>query len=217
MSRRVMAPRKASASKALLLGLSCLSLSAALPTSPAGKADACWSDTSASEINQYLRSSGSGAVVRLCPKTVVYLDTPILFTAPKQEISTAGYPEDDTRAILVTGKAPDDGSRSRSSTVNYVATAIDASCRHCEKARVKNLRIEGRRSEAGAVQGGGAAVEVTDGAIVSHLQISEPRGSSAINLARKTISKGVVQAQAADSDLDSFNKQVYLLGGLHHR
>ena len=44
--------------------------------------------------------------MQLCPNSVLQLSGPIFFTAKDQELSTEGYPTDDSRAKLVcTGDA----------------------------------------------------------------------------------------------------------------
>ncbi|KAJ7849839.1 hypothetical protein B0H14DRAFT_3085987 [Mycena olivaceomarginata] len=58
-------------------------------------------DTVADRINTLLNSSGPGYVLNLCPNTEYMLQSPLLFAAPNQEISTEGYPTDDSRATLV--------------------------------------------------------------------------------------------------------------------
>jgi hypothetical protein len=44
---------------------------------------------------------GPGKKVKICPGTTLKLSGPIIFTGKDQELSTEGYPKDDSRAKLV--------------------------------------------------------------------------------------------------------------------
>lgn len=67
----------------------------------------CVSNASnADALQQLLISGGQGYVLRLCPNQVYYLDKPILFNNTNQEISTAGYPRDNSRATMVVNGEP---------------------------------------------------------------------------------------------------------------
>ncbi|KAH9077063.1 hypothetical protein EDB83DRAFT_2348001 [Lactarius deliciosus] len=58
-------------------------------------------NTVADRLNIALNSSGPGFVLQLCPNAHYMIQAPILFAAPNQEISTVGYPTDNSRATLV--------------------------------------------------------------------------------------------------------------------
>lgn len=53
------------------------------------------------EMNALLMAKGENFVLSLCPSTTYQLETTLILTAAGQEVSTLGYPTDDTRAMLV--------------------------------------------------------------------------------------------------------------------
>ena len=60
------------------------------------------------------------------------IQAPILFAAPDQEISTLGYPTDDSRAILVVS-GPVTNSQSHT-------TAVDGTCPNCSGVKLRNIQ-----------------------------------------------------------------------------
>src|SRR5690348_498281 len=62
---------------------------------------ACLSSGNQDTINNLLTQGGPNTVVSLCPGTTIPITAPIVFTAAGQEISTEGYPTDDTRATVI--------------------------------------------------------------------------------------------------------------------
>ncbi|KAH6614648.1 hypothetical protein B0J18DRAFT_452194 [Chaetomium sp. MPI-SDFR-AT-0129] len=109
---------------------------------------ACLSSATSTTINTLLTTGGANTLISLCPGTTVPLTSPIIFTAPGQEISTAGYPTDSTRATLLIQPGTNTTSAIRGNWQDYV--------------RVRNLQIDGNRPKAGAL-GGDALLEMGGG------------------------------------------------------
>jgi len=91
------------------------------------------SNTVTTRLNTLLNSSGSGYVLSLCPSTQYFIDAPILFTSPNQEISTFGYPTDNTRAVLVVNGAVSNGTGQ--------TTAVDGTCANCDGVKLRNVQV----------------------------------------------------------------------------
>ena len=90
-------------------------------------------NTVTDRLNALLRDNRDGYVLRLCPKQRYFIQAPIAFTHPKQEISTLGDPTGDDRAVLaVTGPV----ANGLGHTV-----AIDATCATCEGVKIKNIQV----------------------------------------------------------------------------
>jgi hypothetical protein len=83
-------------------------------------------------LNLALQSSGSGFILNLCPDAQYMIQAPILFTAPNQEISTQGYPTDDSRAILVVSGSVANGQGH--------TTAVDGTCGNCNGVKLRNIQ-----------------------------------------------------------------------------
>ncbi|KAK0190468.1 hypothetical protein F5146DRAFT_1223358 [Armillaria mellea] len=79
----------------------------------------------------------TGYRLSLCAGAEYLLQSPILFAAPQQEISTVGYPTGDERATL--------SSMDRSSMEQGHTTAIDGTCANCTGIKIKNIQINGTR------------------------------------------------------------------------
>jgi hypothetical protein len=90
-------------------------------------------NTLTDRMNIALNSSGPDFVLRLCPGTRYMIEAPILFAAPNQEISTAGYPTDDTRATLVVDGPVADGTGH--------TTAVDGTCANCSGVKLRNIQV----------------------------------------------------------------------------
>lgn len=84
-------------------------------------------NTVTSRLNLALSSSGKGYILSLCPNEQYLIQAPILFTAPGQEISTAGYPTDNSRATLVVSGAGQ-------------TTAVDGTCGNCGGVKLRNVQ-----------------------------------------------------------------------------
>lgn len=90
--------------------------------SPAADREGCLWDVDGKEINRLLSdgqshseiiryelvlmvicstTGGPGTIISLCPRTIIQLTSPIVFTSKSQQISTHGYPTDEEdKAIL---------------------------------------------------------------------------------------------------------------------
>jgi hypothetical protein len=89
-------------------------------------------NTVTDRLNLALNSSGSGFVLQLCPNARYMIQAPILFAAPNQEISTSGYPTDDSRATLVVSGPVENGQGH--------TTAVDGTCANCGGVILRNIQ-----------------------------------------------------------------------------
>lgn len=90
-------------------------------------------DTVTDRLNTLLNSSGPGYVLTLCPSQQYLIQAPLLFAAPNQEISTAGYPTGDSRAMLVVNGPVSNGTGH--------TTAVDGSCATCSGVILRNVQV----------------------------------------------------------------------------
>jgi hypothetical protein len=90
-------------------------------------------NTVTDRLNAALNSSGPGFVLRLCPNAQYMIQAPILFAAPNQEISTVGYPTDNSRATLVVSGPVVNGQGH--------TTAIDGTCANCSGIILRNIQV----------------------------------------------------------------------------
>jgi hypothetical protein len=90
-------------------------------------------NTLTDRMNEALNSSGPGFILTLCQSTQYFIQAPILFAAPDQEISTIGYPTDDTRAILVVNGPVSNGQGH--------TTAVDGTCSNCSGVKLRNVQV----------------------------------------------------------------------------
>ena len=101
------------------------------------KRDDCFNpspnNTLTDRMNEALNSSGAGYVLSLCPNTEYQTTAPILFAFPDQEISTQGYPTDDSRAVITI-------SGSRAATGGHT-TAVDGTCSKCSGVTLRNIQV----------------------------------------------------------------------------
>ncbi|KAG1877548.1 hypothetical protein F4604DRAFT_1924194 [Suillus subluteus] len=127
-------------------------------------------------LNTLLNSSGSGYVLSLCPSTQYFLQAPLLFFSPNQEISTLGYPTDDTRATLVVNGTVTNGTGQ--------STAVDGTCANCNGVILRNVQINGMRAGALPI-GGGANIEMggpTSGQLIEYVHSWDPRSWSCLHI-----------------------------------
>lgn len=89
-------------------------------------------------MNTALNSSGANYVLSLCPDTDYPIDGSIIFFANGQEISTKGYPTDDSRAQLYisTGVSTD-----KTGDKTGLATLIQGSCQDCDNIKLRNVQV----------------------------------------------------------------------------
>jgi hypothetical protein len=90
-------------------------------------------NTITDRLNIALSSSGPGFVLRLCPNAHYMIQAPILFAAPDQEISTVGYPTDDSRATLVVDGPVANGTGH--------TIAVDGTCPNCSGIKLRNIQV----------------------------------------------------------------------------
>jgi hypothetical protein len=84
-------------------------------------------------LNKLLQNGGDGYVLRLCPSQVYSIQAPITFAHPNQEISTAGYPTGDERAVLSVSGPISDG-------VGHT-TAVSGTCSTCNGVKLRNVQV----------------------------------------------------------------------------
>lgn len=101
-------------------------------------AAACLSSGDQTTINNLFSSGGAGTVVQLCARTTISVTGTITFTADNQELSTSGYPTDNTRAII----QPASGSNVSMLLSGYGFDGL----------RVKNIQFDGLRPTLGLVE-----------------------------------------------------------------
>ncbi|KAK4233530.1 hypothetical protein C8A03DRAFT_19413 [Achaetomium macrosporum] len=133
-------------------------------------AGACLDGGSQDTINQLLQQGGPNTVVSLCPGATIPITDSIVFTAPGQEISTEGYPTDDTRATIIIQPG------------SNATVAIRGNWQ--DRVRVLNVQIDGNRPNAGPL-GGDALLEMgggTTGQTVSHAVVKNTRSWSCLHL-----------------------------------
>lgn len=90
-------------------------------------------NTLTDRLNTLLNSSGTGYTLPLCPGVQYYIQAPIVFAAPNQEISTVGYPTGDQRAILVVSGPVFNGTGH--------TTAVDGTCVNCGGVKLRNIQV----------------------------------------------------------------------------
>ncbi|KAJ6536710.1 hypothetical protein DFH09DRAFT_1178561 [Mycena vulgaris] len=134
-------------------------------------------NTVADRINTLLNSSGPGYVLSLCPGREYILQSPVLFAAPNQEISTQGYPTDASRATLVVNGPVANGAGH--------TNAVDGTCANCSGIVLRNIQINGARGVAPPTSGG-ANIEFGGGNANQTIQFVRsyaPRSWSCLHLA----------------------------------
>lgn len=142
-----------------------------LSLSPASALAACINSGDQNTINNAFAAGGAGAVVQLCASAHIVVTGQIQFTADNQELSTAGYPTDTTRATIQL--APGNGG----------STIIDGGRKNGIK--IKNIQVDGNRPNAGYLHTGGANIEIggsVTGQVVSNVASKNPRGWSCLHV-----------------------------------
>ena len=90
-------------------------------------------NTITDRLNIALNSSGPGFILQLCPNAQYMIQAPILFAAADQEISTVGYPTDDSRATLVVSGPVSNGQGH--------TTAVDGTGANCSGVKLRNIQV----------------------------------------------------------------------------
>ncbi|KAI5123415.1 hypothetical protein M0805_006120 [Coniferiporia weirii] len=159
-------------------------------------------NTLTDRMNVALNSSNSGYVLSLCPNTEYRIEAPIAFTFPNQEISTQGYPTDDSRATLVVNGTIVNGTGQ--------STAIDGTCSNCNGVILRNIQIDGSRE--GTIIDGGANIEMggdNSGQLVEFVHSFNPRSWSCLHIAEGTLKCSNITVQNNDigpCGNDAFNQ-----------
>jgi len=90
-------------------------------------------NTVTNRLNNLLKNNGDGYVLRLCPNQVYLIQAPIHYAHPNQEISTVGYPTDNSRAVLsVSGPVANGEGHT---------TAVDGTCGTCDGVKLRNVQV----------------------------------------------------------------------------
>ncbi|QKX53895.1 uncharacterized protein TRUGW13939_00975 [Talaromyces rugulosus] len=134
-------------------------------------AAACVSSGDQNTINSLFQSGGAGTVVQLCAGTVLSVSDAITFTADNQELSTSGYPTDDTRGTIQAA------ANSNASTL-ITGYGFDG-------LKLTNIQVDGLRPSLGAVEDGGANIELgqaSSGIVVSNIASRNSRGWSCLHV-----------------------------------
>ncbi|KAH8819339.1 hypothetical protein F5884DRAFT_760282 [Xylogone sp. PMI_703] len=140
----------------------------------------CISSGDENTINAAFKSGGAGAVVQLCPGSVITVHNTVQFTADNQELSTMGYPTGSTRAtILLVATDP------------AITTIVDG---HFNGLRLLNIKIDGNRRQNGVIsQNSGANIEMGGagtGQIISHVASTDSRGWSCMHITEGNAGSG---------------------------
>ncbi|KDQ08271.1 hypothetical protein BOTBODRAFT_571308 [Botryobasidium botryosum FD-172 SS1] len=133
-------------------------------------------ETVTDRLQNLLNTSGPGYRLSLCPQKTYLLTAPLVFTAPNQEISTLGYPTDDTRATLVVNGPIFNGGGH--------TIAINGTCTNCDYVRVRNIQVNGTRGNYTILNGGGN-LEMggpNKGQLVEYVKSWDPRGWSCLHI-----------------------------------
>jgi parallel beta-helix repeat protein len=149
-------------------------------------------NTLTDRLNTLLNSSGSGYTLSLCAGQQYIITAPILFAAPNQEISTAGYPTDSTRATLVVDGPVANGTGH--------TTAVDGTCANCDGVTLRNVQINGTRLGAPPTSGG-ANIEMggsNANQVIEYVHSFDPRGWSCLHVAEGNLNCTNVTVQNND-------------------
>ncbi|OBZ70388.1 hypothetical protein A0H81_09669 [Grifola frondosa] len=149
-------------------------------------------NTLTDRLNTLLNSSGPGYILPLCPSTQYYIQAPILFFSPDQEISTVGYPTGEERATLVVAGPVADGQGH--------TTAVDGTCENCSGVKLRYVQINGTRQGAPPTNGG-ANIEMggsNSGQLIEYVHSFDPRSWSCLHVAEGALSCNNVTIQNND-------------------
>lgn len=149
-------------------------------------------NTVTDRINTLLNSSGAGYILQLCPGNQYFIQAPILFAAPQQEISTLGYPTGDDRATLVVNGPVANGQGH--------TTAVDGTCSTCSGVKLRNIQINGTRAGAPPTQGG-ANIEMggqNSDQLIEYVHSFDPRSWSCLHIQEGALNCNNVTVQNND-------------------
>ncbi|KAH9015928.1 hypothetical protein EDB85DRAFT_2076291 [Lactarius pseudohatsudake] len=159
-------------------------------------------NTVTDRLNIALNSSGPGFVLQLCPNAHYMIQAPILFAAPDQEISTVGYPTDDSRATLVVNGPVANGTGH--------TTAVDGACSNCNGVKLRNIQINGTRAGAPPTFGG-ANIEMggpNSNQLIEYVRSYDPRSWSCLHVAEGGLLCNNVTIQ--NNDIGPCGSDVYM-------
>ncbi|KAL7423122.1 hypothetical protein Q5752_002421 [Cryptotrichosporon argae] len=141
-----------------------------LPLVAAAKSAKCLPSGDEKAINRELLKGGLGKVVNLCPGSVHRLQAPIVFTAPRQTLTTAGNVKGRERAMIIV-----EGEEQ--------SIAIKADCKECAHATIASLVVDGNRPQMLRIPLGDALVELgnAEGQTIKDCRLYEPRGWSCLH------------------------------------
>lgn len=125
------------------------------------------------DLQSALQQGGQNYILSLCQSQIYNITDILNYTAAGQEISTEGYPTDDTRATLVV------------SGFN-ISTAVQGQNTGLDNCKLRNVQIDGNRAGAPIYQGGGGLIEMggaTSGQLVEFVHPYDPRGWSCLHIA----------------------------------
>ncbi|WWC70872.1 uncharacterized protein I206_104824 [Kwoniella pini CBS 10737] len=128
-------------------------------------------------LQKLITDGGAGYTLQLCSSQIYELSEQLNYTAANQEISTEGYPTDDTRATL--------------KMVGFnKTTSVMAQDAGLNGAKLKNIQIDGNRLDSEDIYtAGGANIEFggqNQNQIVEYVKSYDPRGWSCLHLAEGT-------------------------------
>jgi hypothetical protein len=125
--------------------------------------------TTQAALQSALQSGGAGFVLSLCPGQVYDLTSSLNYTAPRQEISTAGYPVDGTRAVL---------------RVVGGMCAVRGNAGGLDGIALRHVQVDGGR-EGNVGRGGEGNIEVggsNSGQVVEWVRTFNPRGWTCLHV-----------------------------------
>ncbi|KAF8165709.1 hypothetical protein B0H34DRAFT_690211 [Crassisporium funariophilum] len=149
-------------------------------------------NTVTDRLNNLLKNSGDGYVLRLCPNQRYLLQAPVLFAHPNQEISTLGYPAGDDRAVLsVSGPVANGEGHTN---------AVDGTCGTCSGIKLRNIQIDGTRRGATPTKGGGNIEMGGDNSnqLIEYVRSYDPRSWSCLHVAEGPLACRNVTVQNND-------------------
>lgn len=166
-------------------------------------ASSCISLGDETTINNALSAGGTGAIVQLCPNTILTIHNTITFTADNQEISTQGYPTDNSRATIL---------------LSAVGTNVTGLIQGADFSgiRLLNIQVDGDRLKNGPFPANSSAnIEiggVSNGQIVKYVTSRNPRGWSCLHVTEGWSGSGsgaCVNATVAYNDVGPCGDHAY--------
>ncbi|ORY25919.1 hypothetical protein BCR39DRAFT_542550 [Naematelia encephala] len=124
-------------------------------------------------LQSLLTAGGANYTLQLCAGKVYNLSLPLNFTATEQEISTEGYPTDDTRATLLVGGF-------------NVTSAIQATDQGRDGCKLRNIQINGNRGDNPIYTAPSANIEMggaNSNQLIEYVKSYDPRGWSCMHIA----------------------------------